>query len=161
MVRQVAGEVGADDALHEPPRTVHPRESIVVAAGEDRPHTAGRAKHYVGRVDALLVSHTHWDREWYRTFEAFRARLVDTVDCVLDLLAVDPGWKYLLDGQAIVVEDYLAVRPGREAELRAAVAQGRLAVGPWYVQPDSLLPGGETHVRNLLEGRRVALAFFI
>jgi hypothetical protein len=105
----------------------------------------------------LLVSHTHWDREWYRTFEAFRARLVDTVDRVLDLLAVDPGWRYLLDGQAIVVEDYLAVRPGREAELRTAVAQGRLAVGPWYVQPDSLLPGGETHVRNLLEGRRVAL----
>ncbi|HVM65269.1 MAG TPA: glycosyl hydrolase-related protein [Acidimicrobiales bacterium] len=113
---------------------------------------------YVGRVDVLLVSHTHWDREWYRTFEAFRARLVDTVDRVLDLLAVDPGWRYLLDGQAIVVEDYLAVRPGREAELRAAVAQGRLAVGPWYVQPDSLLPGGETHVRNLLEGRRVALS---
>ncbi len=108
-------------------------------------------------LDVLLVSHTHWDREWYRTFEAFRARLVDTVDRVLDLLAVDPGWKYLLDGQAIVVEDYLAVRPSREAELRAAVASGRLAVGPWYVQPDSLLPGGETHARNLLEGRRVAL----
>jgi hypothetical protein len=107
--------------------------------------------------EVLLVSHTHWDREWYRTFEGFRARLVDTVDRVLDLLAVDPGWKYLLDGQAIVVEDYLALRPTREAELRAAVAGGRLALGPWYVQPDSLLPGGETHVRNLLEGRRVAL----
>ncbi|HZQ83321.1 MAG TPA: glycosyl hydrolase-related protein [Acidimicrobiales bacterium] len=111
----------------------------------------------MARREVLLVSHTHWDREWYRTFEGFRARLVDTVDRVLDLLAVDPGWKYLLDGQAIVVEDYLAVRPGREAEVRAAVAEGRLALGPWYVQPDSLLPGGETHVRNLLEGRRVAL----
>jgi hypothetical protein len=106
--------------------------------------------------DVLLVSHTHWDREWYRTFESFRARLVDTVDRVLDLLAVDPGWKYLLDGQAIVVEDYLALRPARVGELRAAVEAGRLAIGPWYVQPDSLLPGGETHVRNLLEGRRVA-----
>jgi mannosylglycerate hydrolase len=112
----------------------------------------------VTELDVLLVSHTHWDREWYRTFEAFRARLVDTVDRVLDLLAVDPGWKYLLDGQAIVVEDYLAVRPAREGELRAAVESGRLALGPWYVQPDSLLPGGETHVRNLLEGRRVALS---
>ncbi len=109
-------------------------------------------------TDVVLVSHTHWDREWYRTFEAFRARLVDTVDRVLDLLAVDPGWRFLLDGQAIVVEDYVAVRPERRAELEAAVAAGRLAVGPWYVQPDSLLPGGEAHVRNLLEGRRVALA---
>lgn len=103
-----------------------------------------------------MVSHTHWDREWYRTFEAFRGRLVDTVDRVLDLLAADAGWKFLLDGQAIVVEDYLAVRPGRRAELEAAVAAGRLGVGPWYVQPDSLLPSGEAHVRNLLEGRRVA-----
>jgi len=106
----------------------------------------------------LLVSHTHWDREWYRTYEAFRARLVDTVDRVLDLLDADPGWKFLLDGQAIVVEDYLEVRPAQGDRLRAAVRSGRLAVGPWYVQPDSLLPSGEAHVRNLLEGRRVAVA---
>ncbi|HEY7439590.1 MAG TPA: glycosyl hydrolase-related protein [Acidimicrobiia bacterium] len=108
------------------------------------------------RPDVLLVSHTHWDREWYRTFEAFRARLVDTVDRVLALLDEDPGWKFLLDGQAIVIEDYLLVRPHRRADLAEAIASGRLAVGPWYVQPDSLLPSGEAHVRNLLEGRRVA-----
>jgi hypothetical protein len=110
----------------------------------------------VDRPDVLLVSHTHWDREWYRTFEAFRARLVDTVDRVLDLLADDPGWKFLLDGQSIVVEDYLAVRPHRRPELERAVRDGRLAVGPWYVQPDSLLPAGESLVRNLLVGRAVA-----
>lgn len=108
------------------------------------------------RTEVLLVSHTHWDREWYRTFEAFRAHLVDTVDRVLDQLDEDPGWCFLLDGQAVVVEDYLAVRPDRRQRLAAAVASGRLAVGPWYVQPDSLLPSGESHVRNLLEGRRVA-----
>jgi mannosylglycerate hydrolase len=106
--------------------------------------------------DVLLVSHTHWDREWYRTFESFRARLVDTVDRVLDLLADDPDWKFLLDGQSIVVEDYLAIRPDRRADLERAVRGGRLAVGPWYVQPDSLIPAGESHVRNLLVGRAVA-----
>ncbi|MGA8724290.1 MAG: glycosyl hydrolase-related protein [Acidimicrobiales bacterium] len=109
--------------------------------------------------DVLLVSHTHWDREWYRTFEAFRARLVDTVDRVLDQLAEDPEWRFLLDGQTIVLEDYLVVRPSRRDQLVAAVSSGRLAVGPWYVQPDSLLPSGESHVRNLLEGRRVAESF--
>ena len=81
-------------------------------------------------VDVVMVSHTHWDREWYRTFEAFRARLVDTVDRVLDLLDDDPGWSFLLDGQAIVIEDYLAVRPDRRAELEHAVRAGRLAMGP-------------------------------
>jgi hypothetical protein len=107
----------------------------------------------------VLVSHTHWDREWYRTFEGFRGRLVDAVDRVLDLLSHDPGWRFVLDGQSIVLEDYLEVRPDRRGELIAACRGGRVAVGPWYVQPDSLLPGGETHVRNLLEGRRVAMEF--
>ncbi len=106
-------------------------------------------------MDCVIVSHTHWDREWYRTFQAFRARLVDSVDRVLDLLDSDPGWSFVLDGQTIVVEDYLAVRPDQVDRLAAACRDGRLAIGPWYVQPDSLLPGGESHVRNLLEGRRV------
>ena len=107
----------------------------------------------------VMVSHTHWDREWYRTFQSFRARLVDTVDRVLDLVHEDPGFYFQLDGQTIVLEDYLAVRPERRAALREAVQAGRIAIGPWYVQPDSFLPSGEAHVRNLLEGRRVASEF--
>jgi mannosylglycerate hydrolase len=110
-------------------------------------------------MDCVIVSHTHWDREWYRTFQAFRARLVDTVDRVLDQLDADPGWTFVLDGQTIVVEDYVAIRPHQRDRLAAACQSGRLAIGPWYVQPDSLLPGGESHVRNLLEGRRVGEQF--
>ncbi len=110
-------------------------------------------------LKACLVSHTHWDREWYRTFESFRARLVDTIDRVLELVAEDPGFHFLLDGQTIVIEDYLALRPDRRKDLEDAVQAGRIAIGPWYVQPDSLLPSGEAHVRNLLEGRRVGSAF--
>jgi hypothetical protein len=104
----------------------------------------------------LVVSHFHWDREWYRSFQAFRGRLVDAIDAVLDLAAADPDFRFVLDGQAIVLEDYLVVRPERRAELVAGLEAGRLAAGPWYVQPDSLLPGGETHIRNLLLGREVA-----
>jgi alpha-mannosidase len=107
----------------------------------------------------VLVSHTHWDREWYRTFQSFRARLVDTIDRVLDLVDEDPGFHFQLDGQTIVLEDYEAIRPGRREELARACRAGRVAIGPWYVQPDSFLPSGEAHVRNLLEGRRVAEAW--
>lgn len=110
-------------------------------------------------MDVVVVPTTHWDREWYRTFQAFRARLVDTVDRVLELLASDDGYTFLLDGQSIVLEDYVEIRPGRRAELEEAIRSGRVEIGPWYVQPDSLLPSGESHVRNLLEGRRVGESF--
>lgn len=107
-------------------------------------------------VRVALVSHFHWDREWYRTFEAYRGRLVDAVDRVLDLLAADPGYRFVLDGQAVLLDDYLEVRPHRRDELARGLATGRLAAGPWYVQPDVLLPSGESLVRNLLLGRAVA-----
>ncbi|HAC81762.1 MAG TPA: hypothetical protein DCG06_15800 [Deltaproteobacteria bacterium] len=110
-------------------------------------------------MDLTLVSHTHWDREWYRTFQGFRARLVDTVDRILELIAEDPEFRFLLDGQTIVLEDYLEIRPHRREELAEACRAGKIAIGPWYVQPDSLLPHGETHIRNLLEGRRVGVEF--
>ncbi len=110
-------------------------------------------------MDIFLVSHFHWDREWYRTFDEFRARLVDAIDAVLDLLEADPGFRFLLDGQTIVLDDYLAMRPHRRAAIAAGVSAGRLAIGPWYVQPDSLLPTGETHARNLLYGRALADEF--
>ena len=82
-------------------------------------------------MHCVMVSHTHWDREWYRTFQSFRARLVDTVDRVLDLVRDDSGFHFQLDGQTIVLEDYLAVRPERRDELTAAVDAGRIAIGPW------------------------------
>ena len=33
-----------------------------------------------------VVSHTHWDREWYKPFEVFRIKLVRLIDEVLDII---------------------------------------------------------------------------
>jgi alpha-mannosidase len=108
----------------------------------------------------LVVPHTHWDREWYLPFEQFRLRLGAVVDGVLDTLERDASFtSFTLDGQAIVLEDYLDVRPENEARLRALLAAGRLAVGPSYVLPDEILVGGESLVRNLLLGRGVCRRF--
>ena len=101
---------------------------------------------------ALVVSHTHWDREWYKTAEAFRIGLVQLIDELLDR---DDDAPFLLDGQAILLEDYLEWRPERRADLSRALAQGRLEAGPWFVLGDNLIPGGEALVRNLLAGRSV------
>jgi mannosylglycerate hydrolase len=107
-----------------------------------------------------VVPHTHWDREWYRPFEAFRHDLIGVVDEVLDTLEADPAFvSFLLDGQAAVVEDYLEVRPECADRVRALVEAGRLSIGPWYVLPDEFLVSPETHVLNIREGRRVTERF--
>jgi alpha-mannosidase len=108
----------------------------------------------------LVVPHTHWDREWYLPFEQFRLRLGAVVDGVLDTLEDDPSFtSFTLDGQAIVLEDYVEVRPENEGRLRALLAAGRLEVGPSYVLPDEILVDGESLVRNLLLGRRACRRF--
>jgi len=108
----------------------------------------------------LVVPHTHWDREWYLPFEQFRLRLGAVVDGVLDTLERDRSFAtFTLDGQAIVLEDYVEVRPENEGRLRALLAAGRLEVGPSYMLPDEILVGGEPLVRNLLLGRAVCRRF--
>jgi alpha-mannosidase len=112
--------------------------------------------------DYLVVPHTHWDREWYVPFEVFRLRLGAVVDEVLDVLERDASFRsFTLDGQAIVLEDYVEIRPENEGRLRKLLADGRLEAGPWYVLPDEILVGGEALVRNLLLGRRVCRRFGI
>ena len=107
-----------------------------------------------------VVSHTHWDREWYLPFEEFRVGLVATVDGLLDLLARDARFRHFtLDGQTVILEDYLDARPERREEVRRHVAEGRLLIGPWYVMPDEFLVSAEALVRNLLRGLRVAAGF--
>ncbi len=107
-----------------------------------------------------VVSHTHWDREWYLPFQQFRFRLVELIDHLLALLDADPNYRYFtLDGQVIVLEDYLDVRPEREEEIRRYVQEGRLLIGPWYILPDEFLVSPEATVRNLLIGERVCRRF--
>src|SRR5205807_952132 len=65
----------------------------------------------------------------------------------------DPAYRsFLLDGQTVLLEDYMRARPERETDIKALVKTGRLQVGPWYVLPDEQIPSGEGLVRNLLLG---------
>jgi 2-O-(6-phospho-alpha-D-mannosyl)-D-glycerate hydrolase len=102
----------------------------------------------------IVVGHTHWDREWYLPFEGFRARLVAMMDNLLDYLEADPAFRcFVLDGQAIMVEDYLEVRPEAEPRIRQLAQSDRLKIGPWYTAVDTFLPDPESLVRNLILGR--------
>ncbi len=105
----------------------------------------------------IVVSHTHWDREWYQPFEEFRARLVRMMDALIELFERDPGFKHFaLDGQTVPLDDYLEIRPERRETIERLVREGRLLIGPNYMLPDEFLIGGEAWVRNLMVGIRSA-----
>ena len=107
-----------------------------------------------------VVSHTHWDREWYLTFQQFRLKLVHMIDNLLDILTDDPDFlHFMLDGQTIVLDDYLLIRPEMEEALRRHIKSGRILIGPWHILPDMFLVSPEAHIRNLLEGARTARKF--
>jgi mannosylglycerate hydrolase len=99
-----------------------------------------------------LIPHTHWDREWYLPHSILLPRLVSALDDLLDRLSSETASTFLLDGQTVLLEDYLRVRPEREAQIAELVRGGRLQVGPWYVLADELIPSGESLIRNLLTG---------
>ncbi|GIQ61492.1 hypothetical protein PACILC2_00600 [Paenibacillus cisolokensis] len=107
-----------------------------------------------------VVSHTHWDREWYMPFEAHHVRLLKTMDTLLDLFEQDPEYRsFYLDGQTIVLEDYLQVYPEKRDKLIELAKEGKISAGPWYVLQDEFLTSGEANIRNLQVGHRDARPF--
>lgn len=100
-----------------------------------------------------IIPHTHWDREWYRTFQSFRMELVDLVDETIAILEGDPNYAhFMLDGQMAVIDDYLEIRPTHLARLGRLGESGRLVMGPWYILMDEFGVSGETIVRNMEMG---------
>ena len=100
---------------------------------------------------------THWDREWYKPFQYFRGMLLENTEKILDTLEHHPEYqRFFFDGQTIVLEDITEIRPDLKDRLAEQIRNGRLNVGPWYLMPDELLVSGESIIRNLLRGRRIA-----
>lgn len=107
-----------------------------------------------------IVSYSHWDREFRFDFESTRMRLVDLMDNLIDIMTEQDAFRhFMLDGQYILLEDYLSIRPEKEGVLRDFASNGRLATGPWYTLPDSSCVHGESLIRNLMTGLRKARAF--
>jgi mannosylglycerate hydrolase len=102
-----------------------------------------------------IVSHTHWDREWRAPIWESRLRLIKLMDTLLERFDNDPSYhSFLLDGQVIAIDDYLAEKPECEDKIRKLVADKKLFIGPWYNLPDEYPLCGEALVRNLLKGFR-------
>ncbi|MDT9720742.1 alpha-mannosidase [Paenibacillus sp. ClWae2A] len=106
---------------------------------------------------AHIISHTHWDREWYLPYEKHHMRLIQLVDSLLDQLDEGSDYKsFYLDGQTIIIDDYLQVRPEQKERLEKHIRNGRIVIGPWYILQDAFLTSGEANVRNMQVGHKDA-----
>lgn len=102
---------------------------------------------------------THWDREWREPFQGIRYALVTLLDRVI--AGLEDGrmhGPFQTDGQSILIDDYLEIRPDRRAQVERLTRDGKLVVGPWYSMPDEFTVSGEALIRNLLVGRAAARA---
>ncbi|UQZ33574.1 alpha-mannosidase [Paenibacillus sp. PK3_47] len=112
------------------------------------------------RTTAHLISHTHWDREWYMPYERHHVLLAKLMNELLETLEKDERYRYFhLDGQTIIIEDYLQVHPEKRETLEKFIREGRIVIGPWYVLQDEFLTSSEANVRNLLIGHQDAAKY--
>jgi mannosylglycerate hydrolase len=78
----------------------------------------------------------------------------------LKILESDPTYNnFTLDGQTVVLEDYLEANPTKEDALKKYIKEGRISIGPFYILPDTYLEDGESMIRNLMMGHNIASKF--
>ncbi len=102
---------------------------------------------------------THWDREWYKPFQGFRYDLVKVVDKLIEALEDGAIDVFTFDGQSIVIEDYLQIKPYNKERIIQLIKNNKLKIGPWYVMPDELLVSGESLIKNFIIGKKTAEKF--
>lgn len=101
----------------------------------------------------IVVSHTHWDREWRTPMWTSRYHLMHFMDSLIDLLEQDERFAHMvLDGQTVIIQDYLEIAPHQKTRLKRLIEEGKIAIGPWYTLPDNYPVGGESLIRNLTKG---------
>ena len=107
--------------------------------------------------DFYFFSGTHWDREWYQTFQGFRYRLVKMLDELGEAWEKEPRFGvFHLDGQTAPMEDYAEINPEGAEKIKALVKEGKIRIGPWFVMPDEFNISGESLIRNLMLGHELA-----
>lgn len=109
-------------------------------------------KQQSGQPEQYIYFQTHWDREWYEPFRTYQLRLSRVVDDILDRLDRNILPCFTLDGQTVLLDDYLELRPENRDRIRRYVESGQLSIGPWFVMPDEFLVSGESLVENLRMG---------
>ena len=94
-----------------------------------------------------LVSHIHWDPAWYLPYEQYRITLIPAMKEILSMLENDEAFtSFMFDGQVDAIDGYLELFPEDRDRVERLVKNGKLRIGPWYIQPEEFLLSGESHI---------------
>jgi mannosylglycerate hydrolase len=114
-------------------------------------------------INTHIISHTHWDREWFLNSKYTNEWLIPFFNSLFKLLEKDSRYRFVLDGQTCIIEDYLdeLKKQGKDSleyknKLKKYVQKGKIFVGPYYLQLDWQLVSEESLIRNLLIGHKIA-----
>ncbi|WP_201714349.1 alpha-mannosidase [Rossellomorea arthrocnemi] len=109
------------------------------------------------KMTCHIVFQTHWDREWYLPFEVFRHRLVQVMDRIVSGLEKGELEQFVLDGQMAALEDYFEVcEESMKEKVLHLIEEKKIIIGPWYVLADEFLVSGESLIRNMEMGLKIA-----
>ncbi|HDM70489.1 MAG TPA: alpha-mannosidase, partial [Thermotogales bacterium] len=101
-----------------------------------------------------LISHTHWDREWFITHEYTDEWLVILFNKLLQLIENNGDYRFVLDGQTLLLEDLIRLRPDLENKVKEYVKSGNLLIGPHYCQIDWRIASESAILMNFIIGER-------
>ncbi|WP_066067038.1 alpha-mannosidase [Neobacillus soli] len=103
---------------------------------------------------AHIISHSHWDREWYLPFEKHRYYFIKLMNQLIEQYKQEGNafQSFHLDGQTVLLEDYFAVHPENREIVKQLIEEKKLYIGPWYVLQDAFLTSSEANIRNLQIG---------
>lgn len=101
----------------------------------------------------ILVSATHWDREWYFTENTSSVLLQRFFKDLSDV-----EHKFTLDGQSSLLENYVETE-NVEPKLKKLMEDGNLQIGPLYAQSDVLNSTFGTTQYNILYGKKTIEEF--
>ncbi len=103
-----------------------------------------------------VMTHTHWDRDWFLPQEFINEWLDELFDRLMRLIETVPDYAYIIDGQTSIIDDFLLRRPEQRAAIEARAKTDNLLLGPYYGQIDWRVVSEESLMRNLYIGMRDA-----
>lgn len=111
-----------------------------------------------------IILHQHWDPAWISQRKHTEPQLISLFEDIFKKMEKYPSYKFVLDGQTHIIEDYLKQLSKKDRILKKQVLskyvrEGRLITGPFYSQVDWNLSSEELLVRNLLIGHSDAEKF--